>query len=82
MTAATDLRLWVEQVARDLVDRVEAVKVTHFEDEGVQVFELTVDPDELGRVIGRQGRTAEALRALLEMAGEKDGRSYDLEIVE
>lgn len=82
MTAATDLRLWVEQVARDLVDRVEAVKVTHFEDEGVQVFELTVDRDELGRVIGRQGRTAEALRALLEMAGEKDGRSYDLEIVE
>ena len=46
------------------------------------VFELTVDPDELGRVIGRQGRTAEAIRTLLEVAGARHGAYYDFEIVD
>jgi hypothetical protein len=82
MASPEDLRAWVEQVARDLVDHPEAVDVKEFEEEGVVVFELTVAPDELGRVIGRQGRTVQALRALLEAAGERQGRSYDLEIVE
>lgn len=82
MAGAGDVRSWVEQVARDLVDHPERVSVTQFEEDGVIVFELSVDPDELGRVIGRQGRTAQALRSLLEAAGDRDGRSYDLEIVE
>jgi hypothetical protein len=82
MAAERDLGAWVEAMARDLVDRPDQVSVSRYEDEGVLVFELTVAPDELGRVIGRQGRTAQALRALLEAAGEKDGKSYDLEIVE
>ena len=82
MEGQRDLRSWVEAMARDLVDRADQVSVSEFEDDGVLVFELAVAPDELGRVIGRQGRTAQALRALLEAAGERDGRSYDLEIVE
>jgi len=77
-----DLKGWVESIARDLVDRVEAVEVSVVDEEGVTVFELAVDPDELGRVIGRQGRTAQALRMLLAVAGAKHGRSYELEILE
>jgi len=77
-----DIKSWVEALARDLVDRPDAVAVGSFEDEGVLVFELTVDPSELGRVIGRQGRTAQALRTLLEAAGARHGRYYELEILE
>jgi hypothetical protein len=82
VSGPADLRAWVEEVARELVDHSEAVGVTEFEEEGVLVFELTVAPDELGRVIGRQGRTVQALRALLDAAGDRHGRSYDLEILE
>jgi predicted RNA-binding protein YlqC (UPF0109 family) len=80
--AELDIKTWVEALARDLVDRPEAVAVSSFEDDGVLVFELTVDPSELGRVIGRQGRTAQALRTLLEAAGARHGQYYELEIVE
>jgi uncharacterized protein len=80
--AGPDIRGWVEAVARDLVDHPDAVAVTSFEDQGVLVFELSVDPGELGRVIGRQGRTAQALRTLLEAAGARHGQYYELEIVE
>jgi len=82
MAEAPDLRAWVTSVARDLVDRPEAVRVEEYDDDGVTVLELAVDPEELGRVIGRQGRTAEALRVLLDVAGDRQDRSYDLEIVE
>ncbi len=82
MAGVPDLRAWVELVARDLVDRKEAVRVEEYDDDGVTVLELAVDPEELGRVIGRQGRTAEALRTLLDVAGDRQDRSYDLEIVE
>lgn len=82
MAGAPDLRTWVASVARDLVDRPDAVRVEEYDDDGVTVLELTVDPEELGRVIGRQGRTAEALRVLLDVAGDRQDRSYDLEIVE
>jgi hypothetical protein len=82
MAERPDLRAWVTGVARDLVDRPEAVRVEEYDDDGVTVLELAVDPEELGRVIGRQGRTAEALRVLLDVAGDRQDRSYDLEIVE
>lgn len=80
--AEADIKAWVEGLARNLVDRPDAVAVSSFEDDGVLVFELTVDPSELGRVIGRQGRTAQALRTLLEAAGARHGRYYELEILE
>ena len=80
--AEADIKVWLADMARELVDRPEAVAVSSFEDEGVLVFELTVDPSELGRVIGKQGRTVQALRTLLEAAGARHGRYYDLEIVE
>ena len=80
--AAPDIGAWVADMARDLVDHTEAVAVTSFEEDGVMVFELSVDAAELGRVIGRQGRTAQALRTLLEAAGARHGTYYELEIVE
>ena len=80
--AETDIKVWVETLARDLVDNRDAVAVSSFEDDGVLVFEVTVDPSELGRVIGRQGRTVQALRTLLEAAGARHGQYYELEIVE
>ncbi len=82
MGADADLKRWVEEVARDLVDHAEAVEVQVVEEEGVIVLELAVDPDEMGRVIGRQGRTAQALRTLLSIAGAKRGAHYELEILE
>ena len=77
-----NIKEWVESLVGDLVDHREAVSVSTYEDDGVLVYELTVDPSELGRVIGRQGRTVQALRTLLEAAGARHGRYYELEIVE
>jgi predicted RNA-binding protein YlqC (UPF0109 family) len=77
-----DIKAWVEAMGRDLVDHPEAVAVSAFEEEGVTMFELTVDPSEVGRVIGPQGRTAQALRTLLEAAGARHGKYYDFEIVD
>jgi predicted RNA-binding protein YlqC (UPF0109 family) len=60
-------------VARALADRPDDVVVTESERRGQSVVELTMPPGELGRVIGRQGRTAAALRTLAAAAGELDG---------
>lgn len=69
-------------MTRDLVDQTEAVEVEIFEEDGVMVLEVAVDPAEMGRVIGRQGRTVQAMRTLLEVAGAKQGIDYELEILE
>jgi predicted RNA-binding protein YlqC (UPF0109 family) len=63
----------VEVVARALAARPDDVHVTEFERRGQTIVELEMAPGELGRVIGRQGRTAAALRALATAAGELDG---------
>ena len=82
MEQGQDLSGWIEAVARDLVDHPDRVSVHTVEEGETTVFELEVDPDELGRVIGRQGRTAQAMRTLLGVAGARHGGSYDLEILE
>jgi predicted RNA-binding protein YlqC (UPF0109 family) len=63
----------VEVVARALAERPDEVVVTETERRGQTIVELTMAPGELGRVIGRQGRTASAVRALAAAAGEIDG---------
>jgi predicted RNA-binding protein YlqC (UPF0109 family) len=63
----------VDVVARALASRPDDVDVTESERRGQTVVELTMAPGELGRVIGRQGRTASALRTLAAAAGELDG---------
>ena len=62
----------VEVIARTLAGRPDDVEVTETERRGQTVIELTMAPGELGRVIGRQGRTAAALRTLAVVAGELD----------
>lgn len=63
----------VDVVARALADRPEAVRVTEREAKGQTFVELSMAPGDLGRVIGRQGRTAAAVRTLAALAAELDG---------
>jgi hypothetical protein len=74
-----DLVLWL---ARELVDDKDAVKVDALERDRSTVFELTVAQDDLGRVIGRGGRTAKALRTVLDSAARRDGRRAVLDILD
>ena len=76
------LKEMVECVAKRLVDNPDAVYVTETEGERTVVIELKVDPKDLGKVIGRQGRTAKALRTLLSAAATKMGKRAVLEIIE
>ena len=74
-----DLVMWL---ARELVERKDDVKVEAIERDRSTVYELTVDPDDLGRVIGRGGRTAKALRTVLDAAARKEGRRAVLDILD
>ncbi|HET9481107.1 MAG TPA: KH domain-containing protein [Candidatus Polarisedimenticolia bacterium] len=72
----------LELIAKALVDRPDEVTVDVVQDGDTTVFELRVAPDDLGKVIGRQGRIARALRTLLGAAGMKLRSRLDLEILE
>jgi predicted RNA-binding protein YlqC (UPF0109 family) len=76
----TGVRAVVEVLARALTDRPADVKVVESQHKGTTLVELYVAPGELGRVIGKQGRTAAALRTLAAAAGEKEGKTVTLEI--
>jgi uncharacterized protein len=69
-------------IARSLVDHPEAVKVSKKIEDDTITIELGVAPDDLGKVIGKQGRTARALRTLLAAAAAKEDQRSRLEIVE
>lgn len=79
---AGDMRILIEQIAKALVDDPAQVSVNPVEEGGETVLELTVAPNDLGRVIGKQGRTARAMRNLLGAAGLKFHKRYTLEILE
>ena len=72
----------VQYFAKSLVNDPSAVEVTETEREDAAVFELKVAKEDLGRVIGRQGRTAKSIRTLLNAAASKSNRKIILEIVE
>lgn len=74
-----DLVLWL---ARELVEHPDAVRVDAIERERSTVLELAVAEGDLGRVIGRGGRTAKALRTVLELAGRHEGRRVVLDILD
>ena len=76
MSRARDV---VEVVARALAGRPDEVLVSERDARGQTVLDLTMAPGELGRVIGRQGRTAAALRALAATAGDLEGRKVVVE---
>lgn len=72
----------VEVIAKSLVDHPAEVQVKSLEGSQVTVLELRVHPEDLGKVIGRQGRTAKAIRTLMGAGGMKAHKRYTLEIVE
>lgn len=77
-----DVRALVEHVARALVEAPNEVIVETFDEDGATVVELEVAESDMGRVIGRQGRTARAMRNLLNAIGDKHDCDYELEILE
>jgi len=72
----------VEHLARALVNHPEAVEVRETQSDTASIFELTVATEDLGRIIGKQGRTAKSLRTILNAAAAKTNRKVVLEIVE
>ena len=74
-----DLVLWL---ARELVEDRDAVEVEAIERDRSTVLELSVAEGDLGRVIGRGGKTAKALRTLLDLAGRREGRRVVLDILD
>jgi predicted RNA-binding protein YlqC (UPF0109 family) len=75
------MKEFLEYVARSLVDKPDAVEVEIEEEEDEVSLVLTVDQEDMGRVIGRDGRIANAIRSLLRVMGARDGRHVELEIV-
>ena len=76
-----DVRTLVEQIVKALVDEPSQVSVNQIDGE-TTVLELTVAPGDVGKVIGRQGRVAKALRSLIGAAGIRAHKRFALEIVE
>lgn len=77
-----DSKQLIEEIARALVDKPEDVSVAVVDGERTTVYELRVATSDLGKVIGKQGRTARAMRTILGAAGTKLGKRCVLEILE
>ncbi|MBI5328250.1 MAG: KH domain-containing protein [Deltaproteobacteria bacterium] len=76
------MKILIETIAKALVDHPDQVKVTEVEGENTSVIELAVAKDDLGKVIGKQGRTARSLRTILTAASTKIKKRAVLEIIE
>jgi uncharacterized protein len=73
---------FVEYIVKSLVGNPDAVSITRTIDEKGVLLELTVDPEDLGRVIGKRGTTAQSIRSLLRALGTKNEARYNLKIVD
>ena len=73
---------FIEYIVKSLVGNPDAVKVERTIDEKGVLLELSVDPEDLGRVIGKRGSTAQSLRSLLRALGTKNDARYNLKIVD
>ena len=71
----------IEYIARSLVDHPESVKVTQVEGEQSVIFELQVQQEDMGKIIGKEGRIANAIRTLLKVAAAREGKRAVLEII-
>ena len=76
------MKALLERIARGLVDDRSAVKVEEWTEDGMVHFDLSVAEPDRGRVIGRQGRTADAIRGVIEAVGRRRGIECDVEIVD
>lgn len=79
---SSELKTLIELVSKALVDMPDSVEVNEIEGEQTTVIELKVDKSDLGKVIGKQGRTARALRTILNAASTKLRKRSVLEIIE
>jgi predicted RNA-binding protein YlqC (UPF0109 family) len=82
VSADTGVRAVVEVLAKALADRPDDVRVTESQHKQVTLIELFASPQDIAKMIGRQGRTAAALRTLASTAGEREGKQVTLEIRE
>ncbi len=82
MSSAVDMVALVEHLAKVLVNAPDEVEVEAFEEGGRTVLELFVAEEDLGRIIGRQGRMARSLRTIVNAAALRTRKRYQLEIVE
>lgn len=80
--ATTIDQQFVEYIVKSLVGKPDSVKVDRQIDERGVLLELTVDPEDLGRVIGKRGSTAQSIRTLLRALGTKNDARYNLKIVD
>jgi len=69
-------------VAKQLVDHPDAVTVTEREDAGTTTLELRVSPEDMGKVIGRQGRIAKEIRTVIKTVAQRDGKRVTVDIVD
>ena len=69
-------------IARNLVEHPDAVEVTETDDNGTTLLELRVDPNDMGKVIGRQGRIAKEIRVLMRSAAQRQGKRVSVEIID
>jgi uncharacterized protein len=76
---SANVRTLIEKIAKWMVDAPDQVFVEHFDDD---VIELEVAEDEVGKIIGRQGRNVRALRTLLNAAGVRAGKRFTLEVID
>ena len=71
----------MEYIAKNLVDHPEAVRVTKREEDDSVIIELSVDPEDTGKVIGKQGRIAKAIRAIVKAASVNDEKKVVVDIL-
>jgi uncharacterized protein len=77
-----DVKELLEYLARALVDNPDSVEVTSVEGEKSIILQLRVDPEDVGKVIGKKGRIAQAMRTLIKASATKEGRNAIVEIID
>ncbi|MFT6562838.1 MAG: putative RNA-binding protein YlqC (UPF0109 family) [Limisphaerales bacterium] len=76
------MQAFLEQVVKGLVDHPDAVAITELEQERTTVYELRLDPTDVGRIIGKSGRTINAIRSLMQAGSAKAGNFTRLEVID
>ena len=82
MEVSAGMKELLTYIARNLVDNPDAVSVTEYPGESETVLELRVAPEDMGKVIGRQGRIAKEIRVLMRSAAQRIGKRVSVEIVD
>ncbi len=76
------MQAFLEQVVKGLVDYPDAVNITEVEQERTTIYELRLDPTDVGRIIGKSGRTINAIRSLMQAGSAKTGKFTRLEVID